>query len=197
MITLSDTIRKPAQTPCQTPAKPGPKPLLAGPDPLRRQPLTSPRRRKPPRGRSSAAPLPATPRLASAVNRRHPGPWTIRPQRRPSADPGNGAEASDRDGSGSDAAGAPSFAPPEFAGAAAAGTSATLGHIGSFSRAAHSGGRITPAPRKTSGTTSPREALPPGAPGLAPQAARLRSALARHPTRSAVLTKAPGTAESR
>jgi integrase len=53
---------------------------------------------------------------------------------RPSADPGNRAEASDRDGSGSDAARSPSSAPPAFAGAVAAGTSETLGHIASFSR---------------------------------------------------------------
>ena len=62
------------------------------------------------------------------------------PKRRSSADPGNGAEASDRDESGSDPARRPSAAPLEFAGAAAAGTSAKLGHIASFSRAAQASG---------------------------------------------------------
>jgi integrase len=62
------------------------------------------------------------------------------PKRRSSADPGNDAEASDRAGSESELAGAPSSAAPEFARAAAAGTSAELGRIASFSRAAHPGG---------------------------------------------------------
>jgi integrase len=62
------------------------------------------------------------------------------PKRRSSADPGNDAEASDRGGSESELRGGPSSAPPEFAGAAAARTSAKLGRIAAFSRAAHPGG---------------------------------------------------------
>jgi integrase len=62
-------------------------------------------------------------------------------KRRASADPGTGAEASDRDGSGSDPAGAPFSARPGFAGAVAAGTSETLGHTASFNRAAEASGR--------------------------------------------------------
>ena len=63
------------------------------------------------------------------------------PERRPSADPGNDAAASDRAVSESELAGASSSPAPEFAGAAAAGTSAKLGHIASFGRAAQPGGR--------------------------------------------------------
>ncbi len=58
-------------------------------------------------------------------------------ERRPSADPGNGAAASDRARSEPDLAGAPSSPAPEFAGAAVAGTSAKPGYLASFSRAAH------------------------------------------------------------
>jgi integrase len=61
------------------------------------------------------------------------------PRRRSSADPGNGAEASDRAGSESELAGAPSSAAPEFLRAAAAGTSKP-GRIAAFSRAAQPGG---------------------------------------------------------
>jgi integrase len=59
------------------------------------------------------------------------------PRRRSSADPRNDAEASESAGSEPELAGAPSPAAPEFARAAAAGTSAKLGRIASFSRAAH------------------------------------------------------------
>jgi integrase len=62
------------------------------------------------------------------------------PERRPSAGPGNGAEASDRYGSGSDPAGPPSSPPPEVARPAVAETSAKLGPIASVSRAAQLGG---------------------------------------------------------
>jgi integrase len=62
------------------------------------------------------------------------------PKRRSSTDPGNHAEASDRPGWESELAGAPSSAPPEFARAAAAATSAKLGRLASFSRAAQPGG---------------------------------------------------------
>ena len=68
-------------------------------------------------------------------------------KRRPSPDPGNGAETSDRDGSGSDPAGAPSSAPPELARGTAAGTSEMLGRIASFGRAAQAlGPRNAKAP---------------------------------------------------
>ena len=73
-------------------------------------------------------------------------------KRRPSADPGNGAEASDRDGSGSDPAGGPSSVPPKFAGAVAAGTPETLGDIASFSRAAQASG-----PRNASAPVAQRD----------------------------------------
>jgi integrase len=63
------------------------------------------------------------------------------PKLRSSADPGVDAEASDLAGSEPKLAGAPSSVAPEFARAAAAGTSAKLGPIVSFSRAAHPGGR--------------------------------------------------------
>jgi integrase len=58
------------------------------------------------------------------------------PKRPSFADPGNDVEASDRAGSKSEPAGALSSAPPEFARAA---TSAKLGRIASFSRAAQPG----------------------------------------------------------
>ncbi len=76
-------------------------------------------------------------------------------KRRPSADPGNGAEAFDRDGSESGLAGAPSSAPPAFAGAVAAGTSETLGHIASFSRAAGASG-----PRNAMAPEAQRDPVP-------------------------------------
>jgi hypothetical protein len=114
------------------------------------------------------------------------------PKRRSSADSGNDAEASDRAGSKFDLAGAPSSAPPEFARAAAAGTSETLGRIASLSRAAQPG-----APHYARAPEARRDQVAaPGATaraaGLAPRAAPPRSALARHPTRSAVFTKRPG-----
>ena len=114
------------------------------------------------------------------------------PERRSSADPGNDAEASDRAGSESELAGAPSSAPPEFARAAAAGTSAKLSRIASFSRAAHPRGphdAKAPEARRDQVAAPSATARPPG---LAPQAAPPRPALARHPTQSAVFTKAPG-----
>ena len=54
-------------------------------------------------------------------------------------------------------------------------------------------GRKTPAPRKPSGTQSPRQALPPGAPGLALPAVPPRPA-GRQPSRRPILTKGLGTA---
>jgi integrase len=80
--------------------------------------------------------------LQSAIPRalEHPGG-----ERRPSPDPRNGAEASDRDASRSDPAVAPSSAPPKFAGAVAEGTSETLGHIASLSRAARASGPRNPS----------------------------------------------------
>ena len=62
------------------------------------------------------------------------------PKRRSSADPGNDAAASDRAGSGPELAGPPSSAAPEFTRAAAAGSSAKLGRLAAFSRAAQPGG---------------------------------------------------------
>ena len=92
-------------------------------------------------------------RLGEGLQSTTPGALGLSgPKRRPSADPGNGAEASDRDGSGSDPAGAPSSAPPEFAGAVAAGTSETLGRIASFSRAAQAWG-----PRNASAPEAQRD----------------------------------------
>jgi integrase len=73
-------------------------------------------------------------------------------ERRPSADPGNGAEASDRDGSRSNPAGAPSSPPPEVAGAVAPETSETLGHIALFSRAVEASG-----PQNTSAPEAQRD----------------------------------------
>ena len=78
------------------------------------------------------APLGARLRLAAPEAR---GPSD--PKRRSSADPGNRAEASARDGWGSAAVGAPSPALPAFAGAAAAGTPAKRSRIASFSAAGH------------------------------------------------------------
>ena len=114
------------------------------------------------------------------------------PERRPSADPGNDAAASDRAGSESELAGAPSSARARVR---RRGCSGDLGEAGphrlvqpcSAARGAH----MTPRPRKPGGTKSPRQAPPPRPRGLAPQAAPRRSALARHPTRSAIFTKAP------
>ena len=62
------------------------------------------------------------------------------PGRQSSADPGNGAEASDRAASEFNLAGAPSSALPALARATAAGTSANIGRLASFSRAAQPGG---------------------------------------------------------
>ena len=78
------------------------------------------------------------------------------PKRRSSADPGN-TEASDRAGSESERAAAPSSAAPEFARAAAEGSSAKLGRIASFSRAAHPGG---PHYAKAPGTRQDKVATP-------------------------------------
>jgi integrase len=61
-------------------------------------------------------------------------------KRRPSPDPGNRAETSDRDGSGSDPAGTPSSARPDLTRGAAAGASETLGRVASFGRAAQAWG---------------------------------------------------------
>ena len=58
--------------------------------------------------------------------------------------------------------------------------------------------RATPRPRKTRRRPPPSAQTPPPCPRQsAPTAAPARSVLARHPTRSAVFTKAPGIAESR
>jgi integrase len=73
-------------------------------------------------------------------------------ERRPSAEPGNGAEASDRDGSRSNPAGAPSSPPPEVAGAVAPETSETLGHIALFCRAPEASG-----PQNTSAPEAQRD----------------------------------------
>src|ERR1700722_6924094 len=69
-----------------------------------------------------AAPPPLLPPLGAGLRSIPPqAPEPSEPKRRPSANPGNRAEASPGDASGSTSAGAPSRAQPEFAGAAAAG----------------------------------------------------------------------------
>jgi integrase len=131
-------------------------------------------------------------------------------ERRPSADPGNGAEAADRDRSGSDPARAPSSAPPKFAGAVAPGASETLGHIASFSAAAAaSGPRHARAPEAqrdpvAARSASARRAWVGAAGGSAPasgaptdpeanshEGAR-DGAFGRKPAGAALETKAPG-----
>jgi integrase len=132
-------------------------------------------------------------------------------KRRPSADSGNGAEASDRDGSESDPAGAASSASSEFAGAGAPGTSETLGHIASFSRAAEALGprnaKATQAQRDQVAalSASTRRAWGGTAGGFAPAGARAPSdpegdfydgtrdgAYGRKPEGAAPETQAPG-----
>jgi integrase len=138
-LTLSDTIRRARPNPMPNAAKPGRATLLAHPEAapeaifglgeasentarrLRGGPARDSRFGE---DRQSAAPQALGP---------------SGPKRRASADPGN-TEASDRAGSESERAAAPSSAAPEFARAAAAGTSAKLGHIAGFSRAARPGG---------------------------------------------------------
>ena len=162
-IALSDMIRKPAQTPCQTPQNQAVRPLLAHPEAAPEAAVRARRGVGKHRATLEPRPLPSTPGFGEDLQSATPQALGLSgPKRRSSADPGNDAEASDRAGSESELAGAPSSAPPEFAGAAAAGTSAKLGHIASFSRAAQPGGRMTPRPRKPSGTKSPRQAPPPG-----------------------------------
>jgi integrase len=81
------------------------------------------------------------------------------PARRASSDPGTYAEASDRAGPESNLAGPPSFAPPAFARAAAAGTSAKLGRIAAFGRAAQPGGsRYAKAPETRRDLAAPSAA---------------------------------------
>jgi integrase len=70
-------------------------------------------------------------------------------ERRPSADPGNGAEASDRDGLRSNLAGSPSSAPTQVAGAVAAGTSATPDRIASLGREGQARGPHSASAPKT------------------------------------------------
>ena len=117
-------------------------------------------------------------------------------ERRPSADPGNGAEASDRDGSRSDPDGPPCSAPPAFAGAVAAGTSETLGHIASFSRAAQPGAPHSAKAPEARGdhvaapsATAPVGAGPPSDPKWSLQEGALDR---RKPEGAAIGTKAPG-----
>jgi integrase len=87
-----------------------------------------------------------------------PGPSD--PERRSSADPGNRAEASDRD-----AAGAPSPAPPKLA-AAAAGTSAKLGPILSSGPAAQAWGSRHARHAKAAEDQAPSPAIGSNAPVL-------------------------------
>jgi integrase len=91
--------------------------------------------------RSSGDPLPLNARLGAGLQSATPRALELSGRkRRPTADPGNDAAASDRTRPESDLAGAPSSTPPEFAGAAAAGISAKPGRIASFSDAAQPGG---------------------------------------------------------
>jgi integrase len=146
-IALSDMIRKPAQTPCQTPQNPMPNAAKPAPRPLLDHPETAP---EVPFGPAEASEIVArrlrggpAPDSRFGEDRQSDTPQAREspgPARRASTDPGNDAEASDRVGPESDSAGTPSPAPPAFARAASPGTPAKLGCIASLSRAAQPGG---------------------------------------------------------
>ena len=139
-LPLSDMIRRARPNPMPNAAKPGREPLLARPEAAPEAIVELGEASENTARRLSGGPA-LNARFGEDLQSATPqalGPSG--PKRRPSADPGNDAEASDRAGSESELAGAPSPAAPEFAGAAAAGTSAKLGHIASFSRAAQPGG---------------------------------------------------------
>ena len=197
-LPLSDMIRKPAQTPCQTPQNQAVRPSLAHPKALRRRPSSPAEASENTARRLSGDPPALNARLGEDLQSATPqalGPSG--PERRPSADPGNGAEASDRDGSESDLAGAPSSAPPEFAGAAAPGTSAKLGRIASFSRAAQAWGAAQrQGPGSPAGPSRRAKRPRPGA-WIGAAGGPAPAGVARHPTRRAIFTKAPGTAPGR
>ena len=192
-IALSDMIRRARPNPMPNAAKPGPGAPLAHPKTAPEATFDAAEASETTARRLSGDPPALNARFGEGLQSATPqalGPSG--PERRPSADPGNGAEASDRAGSESDLAGAPSSAPPEFARAAAAGTSAKLGHIASFSRAAQARGaarRQAPEAQRdqVAAPNATARAAPVGAAAAPP-----RSALARHPTRSAIFTKAPG-----
>ena len=140
-LALSDMIRRARPNPMPNAAKPGLAPLLAHPEAAPEAIVELGEASENTARRLSSGPPALNARFGAEPAIGHtPSPWTIGLGARPSADPGNDAEASDRAGSESELAGASSSAAPEFAGAAAAGTSAKLGHIASFSRAAQPGG---------------------------------------------------------
>jgi integrase len=130
------------------------------------------------------------------------------PKRRASTDPWNGAAAWDRHGSRSDPAGAPSPAPSGFSGAAAAATSANLGPIAAFSRAAHPGGpqdAEAPEARRDqvaapsasaraawAGAAGGRAPLSPGAPSDKTRSLHEGAWDGRKPEGAALETEAPG-----
>src|ERR1700733_6499851 len=77
-------------------------------------------------------------------------------KRRPSPDPGNGAETSDRDGSGSDPAGPPPLPRPSSPAALQRGPRRCLAASPRSAVQHRPWGRATPRRRKPSGTKSPR-----------------------------------------
>ena len=148
------------------------------------------------RSRSDAAAAPALlapsgARLRSAAPE---APRPSDPKRRSSADPGNRAEASPSDASGPAAAGAPP-APPKLAAAAAGTPARSWAPLPRWSPAAQARG-----PRRAKASEDWRDkAGAPSAPALpAPGRRRPQPRIGRwrrrHPTRSAVVTEASGTA---
>jgi integrase len=118
------------------------------------------------------------------------------PKRRASADPGNDAGASDRARSESGLAGAPSSAAPEFGRAAAPGTSAKLGRIASFTRAAQPGGPhyAEAAEARRDQVAAPSATVPvgAGAPSDPKRGPHKGARKDRGPAGAALETQAPG-----
>ena len=146
-------------------------------------------------------PCPARPLGAGLRSAVPEAPGPSDPKRRSSPDPGNRAEASTGDASGSAAAGAPSPALPDSParGPRRADARRSWAAIASASpdEAQGLGGRAKRRrPRKPGPPAAkpPRQAPPPGPRRSAPTAAPPRTTPARHPTRSAVVTEASGTA---
>ena len=122
-------------------AKPGPEPLLAPHKPASEAAFDAAEASENTMRRLSGDPPAPDARPGGGLQSATPRAFGLSGgKRRRSADPGNRAEASDRNGSGSDPAGALSSAPPEFDGPAAAGISAKRGRIASFSHAARAEG---------------------------------------------------------
>ena len=194
-LTLSDTIREPAQTPCQTPQNQALSPSWPAQTAAPEATFDAAEASENAVRRLSGDPLPSTPGLARTCNRPHPKPsgYRARSGALPLI-PGTTPRRRIATGRSPTWRGAPPLPRPSSPARLQRGPRRSLATSPRSAVQRRPGGRMTPGPGSPAGPSRRAKRHRPGAPGLALQAAPPRPAPARHPTRRAIFTKAPGTA---